>query len=151
MYHLQQPAHTLKRLVANTITLLPPKCHHISALPPFHSPEMAACYLPANGDSIGSLRRKTRFEKGFLYMIRVLPLINTSMIWKLRTKEKSNHSVISCIVLSHCISFYNDFCIYSILVLNKSVFPAETRNEKPGTEEENGVLTSQTVSRHDVN
>ena len=70
MYHLQQPAHTLKRLVANTITLLPPKCHHISALPPFHLPEMAACYLPANGDSIGSLRRKTRFEKGFLYMIR---------------------------------------------------------------------------------
>ena len=37
------------------------------------------------------------------------------------------------------------------MLFNNSVFPAETRNEKPGTEEENGVLTSQTVSRHDVN
>ena len=89
MYHLQQPAHTLKRLVANTITLLPPKCHHISALPPFHSPEMAACYLPANGDSIGSLRRKTRFEKGFLYMIRSFNLNQYTNDMNIMNKRKN--------------------------------------------------------------
>ena len=37
------------------------------------------------------------------------------------------------------------------MLIKSVLFPAETRSEKPGTEEENGVPTSQTVSRHDVN